>query len=117
LNAQKTGADIVIWPVHKWDERLNVDIEVEMPPANIFIELGFSPTRDVKNKHYRRFYAQELEKTEEIMPTCPFMYQNIFRMETKSTGLFSKSDNPADNKSVIAGQFKGKIKVYNTERL
>ena len=51
------------------------------------------------------------------MPTLPFLYENIYRMEAKSTGLFSTSDNPADNKAILAGKFKGKIKIFNKDRL
>ena len=98
---------------YKWNERLNVDVESDMPPSNLFMEIGYNRTKEDKIKHYRRFYTKELEKEESVIPSLPFLYENIYRMEKKSTGLFSSSENPADNKAIIAGKFKGKVKVFN----
>jgi hypothetical protein len=67
LNAQreiansKDGFSVVIWPKYKYDDRLKVDTEVSIPPVSLFKEIGHDPTPDAKQKHYRRYYPDELE--------------------------------------------------------
>lgn len=63
----------VLMPEYKLDERLNVQREVNAPPASMYIGLGWDPTPESKKRHYRRYYAQELETVKEVMPVAsPF---------------------------------------------
>jgi hypothetical protein len=74
MAGNKNASRTVIWPVYKFDERLKVDREVDIPPANMFFELGYNRKPDDKIKHYRRFWTNELELVEEVMPGgSPFM--------------------------------------------
>ncbi len=44
LEKSKDGTSNLIYPRTKWDERLKVDREVEMPPANLFMCIGYNKT-------------------------------------------------------------------------
>lgn len=118
MKTNKNATRNVIWPSYKFDERLMVDREVDIPPANMFFELGYNRTKEDKIKHYRRFYTNELELVEEVMPGgSPFMREPAYRMEQESAGLFGGGDNDSENnKSVVSGYFKGLVAMYNEER-
>jgi hypothetical protein len=118
MASNKNGSRNVIWPVYKFDERLSVDREVDIPPANMFFELGYNRVKDDKIKHYRRFYTNELELVEEVMPGgSPFMLEPAFRMEQKDAGFFGGGSNDSENNaSVVSGYFKGLVSIYNEER-
>ena len=114
MAANKEAARNVIYPVTKWDERLKVDVEVEKPPATVFLAIGYNRATDDGKKHYRRFYPDELENVEEVMPASPFLAEKIYRMEQKDAGWFGGgSDDSQNNASVEVGRFKGLLKVYN----
>jgi hypothetical protein len=104
----------VIYPTYKFDERLKVDREVDIPPANMFFELGYNRTKEDKIKHYRKFFNNELELVDEVMPGgSPFMLEPVFRMEQKNAGLFGNSSNDSENtSSVVSGKFKGLVAIY-----
>lgn len=42
----KDGAANLIFPKYKYDQRLDIDKEVDIPPANLFMEIGFNKTKD-----------------------------------------------------------------------
>lgn len=42
LADNQDGNSNVIYPKYKYDERLLVDKEVEFPPSNLFMSLGFN---------------------------------------------------------------------------
>ena len=116
LEQSKDGTSNVIYPRTKWDERLKVDREVEVPPGKLFMCIGYNKTvEDKTTKHYRRYYPDELEEVEEVMPGCPFLKETIYRV-AESGGLFGDSD-PSQNLAIKAGVFKGLVKVYNEQRL
>lgn len=73
--------------------------------------IGYNKTVEDKTKHYRRYYPDELEEVEEVMPGCPFLKEPIYRV-AESGGLFGASD-PSQNVAIKAGAFKGLVKVYN----
>lgn len=62
----------MIIPTYNYDERLKINREVDPPPASLFIGLGFNETAESKKRHYRRYFADELENVKEVMPTKPF---------------------------------------------
>ena len=46
----------------------------------MFIGLGWDEDKDTKRKHYRRYYADELENVEEILPNpSPFNQYDLKR--------------------------------------
>jgi len=65
LAKTRAGFANVVYPAYKWDERLSVDIEVEMPSEKIYLPIGYNLKRpnddEDGNKHYRRYYNKELE--------------------------------------------------------
>jgi hypothetical protein len=59
---------IIIEPQYILDKRLNVMIETNEPPSNLFEGLGWDRIpNETHEKHYRRFYTSELEHCKEIM--------------------------------------------------
>lgn len=48
-------------PIYKWNERLSIDDEVEPPPSSLFRVIGFNKTPADGIRHYRRYFADELE--------------------------------------------------------
>lgn len=44
LEQSKDGTSNVIYPRTKWDERLKVDREVEVPPSKLFMCIGYNKT-------------------------------------------------------------------------
>jgi len=62
-----------LFPTYQLDTRLNVYREETPPPAALFIGLGWDENPEMKRKHYRRYYPDELENITEIMPVpSPF---------------------------------------------
>lgn len=70
----------VIMPEYYFDEDMKVDREKECPPRELFKGLGWDKDKDEKKKHYRRFYAEELEKVKDLIPKeSPFNSYQIMR--------------------------------------
>ena len=55
----------VVMPKYQRDEILDVDREYGKPPESAFIGLGWDVDSTTKRKHYRRFFADELENIKE----------------------------------------------------
>ena len=54
--------------MYKDDARLGVKVEYNQPPNNLFEPLGWDREPGVsREKHYRRFYTQELENVVSCM--------------------------------------------------
>jgi hypothetical protein len=94
---------------------LNVDKESDIPPDNLYMEVGYNKTKEDTNKHYRRFYCDELENVCEVMPASPFLMEPMYRMEQEGAGLFGGSDDSENNVAIKTGFFKGLVKVYAKE--
>jgi len=63
----------VVMPKYEEDPLLNVDREVSVPDPKLFIGLGWDKDKDSKQKHYRKFYPEELEKVKDVLPVeSPF---------------------------------------------
>jgi len=71
----------VLRPVYKFDERLGVEREVDIPPETVFMPIGYDRAKDDGIKHYRRYYPDELENIEEVMQSSPFLREDIYRMK------------------------------------
>ncbi len=66
------------------DKRLNVLKEVDMPPATLFLGLGYDCCPNEGMKHYRRFYPKELEFIKEVMPVeSPFDSYDLKRGQSR----------------------------------
>jgi len=117
LETSKDGAANLIFPKYKFDLRLALDKEVNIPPANLFMEIGFNKTKEDTVKHYRRYYTKELEELPEVMPPSPFYLEPIYRQAPKGgiLGLGGSKDG-GDNELAVTGKFKGLIMVYSKER-
>jgi hypothetical protein len=42
LAKTKVGFSNVVYPTYKWDERLNIDVEVEKPNEQIYMPVGWN---------------------------------------------------------------------------
>ena len=73
------GHKNVIMPDYAFDERLQIDREINPPPPSLFIGLGFNQDPKEKKKHYRRYYPDELENVKEVIPKLPFHEEKIMR--------------------------------------
>ena len=93
----RKGQDVsvtVIRPEYKMDERLKVDREVNAPPSNLYMALGWDEDKYSNRKHYRKFYDDELENIKEIFERpSPFDSYAITRGQSRGAkqGLFSKA--------------------------
>ena len=81
MKNNKDAVTNVLYPQYKWDERLGVDREVEIPPQTVFMPIGYDRTKDDGIKHYRRYYPDELENVGEVMQASPFLCEDMFRMK------------------------------------
>lgn len=83
--AQFKDTKNIIWPKYNRDEKLKIDKEIDEPPHDLFIGLGFDDDKDTKRRHYRRFYPDELENCREIMGDkhSPFNSFNLQRGQTR----------------------------------
>lgn len=60
-------------PKYEYDNNFKIDREVNIPPIEMFIGLGWDEDSKTQRKHYRRFYNDELENIKEILPVAtPF---------------------------------------------
>lgn len=55
-------------PQYETDQRLKVDREIDPPPQEIFMGLGWDENRDTGRRHYRHYYNDELEFVKEVFP-------------------------------------------------
>lgn len=101
------------------DELLMVHREKNIPPDSLYIGLGYDDNPEDKRRHYRRYYADELENIKELMPNpSPFETFLLKRGQTrgasKSWWPLSKSkedDSGAVNTEQIVGKFKCLIDI------
>ena len=111
----------VVYPTYHYDERLKIHREDVPPPKEVYLPIGYDPKHDSKQKHYRRFYEDELENIPEVFPDSPF--QSFPIISGQSRGL-SKSwfwKNEVDEAGSVTtvkevGEFKGIITVINKDR-
>lgn len=73
---------------------MKIEVEVNPPPKEMFIELGYDRSPGSGDKHYRRYYTDELEKIKdefgEFLIESPFLAEGITRMkQVKSGGILS----------------------------
>jgi len=88
----KDAHSTTIMPKYKMDDRLKVYKEVDAPPSNMYIGLGWDETHDQKRKHYRQFYNDELENNTAIFERkSPFNSYPLKKGQARgaSTGMFS----------------------------
>ena len=81
MKSSKNQSENVMIPKFKFDERLKVDREVEIPSDKVFMPIGYNRARDDGMKQYRRYYPDELENIPEVMQESPFLSELIFRMK------------------------------------
>mmetsp|Transcript_21809 Transcript_21809/g.16159 ORF Transcript_21809/g.16159 Transcript_21809/m.16159 type:complete len:132 (+) Transcript_21809:1030-1425(+) len=112
----KNAAKNVLPAKYELDTRLNVYREVDPPPASLFIGLGWDETPNEGKKHYRRYYADELEFVKEVMPVVsPFDSYVLKKGQSRgaSGGLFGmfggskEDDSGAPSTEQVMGKFKG----------
>lgn len=124
LNAEggKRAMKVVVTPEYILDPRLNVYVETNQPPNTLFEPVGWDRIHnETHEKHYRRFYTQELENVKEVMkqPT-DFNQYKLTKGQIRGAkagllgGLFSKAKTDESGEvdtSETVGLFKGLITV------
>ena len=77
-------------PKYQWSERLKIEVEVNPPPKEMFMELGHDSKPGAGEKHYRRYYRDELENIKdafgEHLIESPFLAEKVTRMKKVKTG-------------------------------
>lgn len=71
---------------------MKIEVEKDPPPKEMFIELGHDTSPGSGEKHYRRYYTDELENIKdnfgEKLIETPFLAEKVTRMkQVKSGGL------------------------------
>lgn len=111
----------VVYPTYQYDDRLKIYREGIAPPKEVYMAVGYDPKHDSKQKHYRRFYEDELENIEEVMPGSPFQTFPVMRGQSRglSKGWFWKQNtDEAGQVSTLkeVGKFKGIVSVMHKDR-
>ena len=63
----------ILKPQYRMDDILKVMREVSKPPDSLYIGLGWDESHEESKRHYRRYYADELENNKELMGEPPFI--------------------------------------------
>ena len=110
----------VIMPKYKFDNRLKISRECDKPPKELYIGVSFDPTPESKQKHYRKYYEDELENIKEIMPKSPFQEYEIKRGQSRglSKSWFFKDkfdDSGQVSSEKVVGEFKAIVTVENSD--
>ena len=119
-----SGANIYM-PQYEYDDTMLVDRECNKPPDAMFIGLGWDEDKETKRKHYRRYYPDELENVEEILPNpSPFNQYDLKRGQSRGAkvsawkslfgGVKHDASGEADT-TQITGRFKAVIEVEGRE--
>ena len=108
----------VVMPKYKYDERLKISRECDKPPSELFLGLSFDPTPESKQKHYRKYYEDELENIKEVMPKSPFEEYELRRGQSRglSKSWFFKDkvdDSGQVSNEKVVGKFKAIVNVEN----
>mmetsp|Transcript_30294 Transcript_30294/g.46317 ORF Transcript_30294/g.46317 Transcript_30294/m.46317 type:complete len:186 (+) Transcript_30294:2929-3486(+) len=97
----KKGVDstqTIIMPQYKEDARLKVDREINPPPKNMYIGLGWDEDKTTLRKHYRMYFNDELENNTDIFPQkSPFHSYELQRGQSrglKKGGFMSMFKKP-----------------------
>ena len=140
----------VLIPNYRFDKGLNFYVEREAPPESLFKPVGFNNLQKVRdlmegdeatrkegklteeegkanliagsNKHFRRYYEDELENDKKLFPSMPFLKIPVMRGQSRGLqkSWFSWSSDAVEDESgelsneKQVGYFKGKIKVFNS---
>ena len=118
---KKFGRNLLM-PEYQIDPKMKISRENNMPPAALYMGLGYDPEPGTsKQKHYRRYYQKELEEVDTVMPRTPFDEFKIIRGQArglkKSWFGKSKTDESGSVTDVkTVGRFKGIVKVENIAR-
>ena len=129
IKMMQDGKDVhsnIIMPVYEKDERLKIYRERNKPPSSIYYEVGYdgpitTSEPKVRNKHYRKFYIDELENNKQIFFRHPFITSEIKRGQSRGLqkGLldlllgFNTDESGFKSNEQIVGNFKGHVHVYN----
>ena len=113
----------VLMPAYERDDRLKVYRETNEPPESLYMAIGYDgavtdqmPTRG--ERHYRKFYMDELENNKEIFKKSPFYTAPIVRGQSRvaASGFLGGLLGGAQESSLKeVGSFKGHVSVYNEE--
>ena len=105
----------ITWPKYEFDDVLAVDREVDIPPKELFLGLGWDEDSTTKRRHYRRYYNRELEKQKDVLPNeSPFNQYDLKRGQSRGAkkSFFGTQKQDASGQvdtTQITGRFKAVI--------
>lgn len=110
----------LVEPIYYFDDNLKIKREEYAPPKEIFMSLGYNPTPDADQKHYRKYYHKELESVPKVMPVSPFNSYSVIRGQNRGLKKSWFSKDKTDKSGQVSnlknvGYFKGLITVTKTE--
>ena len=74
----------VTYPKYQFDEKMQIDREVNPPPKLLFLGLGWDEDKETGRKHYRRFYTKDLEKVDTVLQKeSPFNQYDLKRGQSR----------------------------------
>ena len=111
--------ETVVMPRYRPDPRLKIDKEYGAPAKELYIPLGWDEDSSTKRKHYRQYFADELENDKDVFPQpSPFNSYPLKRGQSRGldgSGLFAFSHKAAGGEDAnvateqVVGTFKGII--------
>ncbi len=108
----------ILKPTYRLDEMLNVLREITKPPDSLYIGLGYDDTAEDNRRHYRRYYADELENNKELMGEPPFIQYHLKKGQSRGAskgwwpfGGGKEDDSGAVTTEQIVGKFKCLIDI------
>lgn len=111
----------VLKPEYKKSERLGCEVEVNAPPAEIYISLGYDREPNDKKKHYRKFLLVPLELSDfmskKTFDTFKIVGGQSANKTEKSFLDFLMTETKVVQKSELkdVGYFKGIISIFDEE--
>ena len=110
------GKNVVI-PEYKFDSKLKIFRENNVPPKEFFLPLGFNPDHQSVDKHYRKYYEDELEEVPGLFKS-PFKKCPIIRGQQRGLSKSWFKKDKLDEQGQVStvkevGEFKGVVTVTN----
>lgn len=108
----------ILKPQYRMDDVLKVMRETTKPPDSLYIGLGWDESHEESKRHYRRYYADELENNKELMGEPPFIQYLLKKGQTRGAskgwwpfGGQKEDESGSVNTEQIMGKFKCLIDI------
>lgn len=115
--------NVIMFAKYELDPRLKVNREVGAPPKELYIGLGWDEHAGQDRKHYRQYYADELENDKDVFEReSPFEAYLLTKGQNgrtgngmyKNTGV-NEAAGEATEALKVVGKFKSIVEVANRQ--